>query len=98
ERRALAQGTENDIQLGMTIEQTAGHQSQSVRCCFDTECPRRSPKPRMTFQNGFTAEERIARMQIERIVQLFQLGPERLVTWIVEIHDVAGIADLRESI
>src|SRR5262249_47877701 len=98
EWQPLTEMAENHVQLRMTIKQTAGHQSQSVRCRFDAEGPCRSPKPWMTFKNGFAAEERIARMEIQRVIQLFEFCKERFITRVIEIDDIVCIADLRKSI
>src|SRR6202030_2785458 len=62
------------------------------------ERPDRAEQPRVTFVDLGVARQWIARMQIERYVELFRHGPKRPVLRQVVIRRRLGIADLREAV
>ena len=84
--------------LGYLIEKAGAHQPQRVNSRLLAERPGRSQQPVVSFVDLRVLRQRIARVQIERHVELFLNRPERPVLFLIVIGDRVGVAHLRESV
>src|SRR6185503_20621311 len=85
-REALPQVSEDDSQPRMRVEEPRSHQPQRVDRGFLAERPGGAEEPRVAFVDLRCARQRVARMQVERNVQLLALRPEAAVARVVEVN------------
>ena len=78
-RQPFAEMAKDDEKLRIFVEQAGAHEPQCVDGRFLSEGPGRPEQPIMAFVDLRPPGERIARMQIERYVELFDDAPERPV-------------------
>ena len=98
ERQSLAHVAEHDRKLRVRVEQARSHQPQRMHRGLLAEGPGRPKQPLRAFIDAGIGFERIARVQIERHVELLHHRPERPVLRQVVVDDGVGIADLREAV
>ena len=89
---------EDDLQLRVRVEQARADQPQRVHGGFGMERPVRPEQPVVPLVGADRAGQRIARMQVERHVEVGDGLPERPVLRQVVVERAVGAAGLREAV
>ena len=88
----FAEVTQHQIEVRITIEQTAHHQTNSMHCRFLSEAPGRADQAFVTgIDAARRAFQRFTRMQIDRHVQLVDLIPEYQHGFVIKIQAMLAI-------
>ncbi len=89
---------EHDLQVRVLVEQARPDQPQRMHGGLGVERPVRTEQPVVPLVGADVARQRIARMQIERNVELGDGAPERPVLRQVVVDRAVGLFGLREAV
>ena len=97
-RNAFAEMAEHDLQARVFVEQPGADQPQRMHRRLRGKGPVRAHQPGMAVIEPAPARQRVARVQIERHVELLHRAPERPVLRQIVIEHVVRRAGLREAV